>query len=245
MKPMQKGRFLCRAAETPAEIRATQQLRQICFRRARGGYEQDSFDRYCRHILIEEEGGGPPVGCFRLLLLRDVTELDRSYSAQFYDLSALASLEGGFLELGRFCIRPGCLDPDILRLAWAALTREVDHSGAGMLLGCTSFSGLDPDRYRDAFAYLATRHLAPANMAPGRLLHAIYPFAEALAGYSPDPKAALRQMPSILRSYLSMGGWVSDHAVIDPALDTMHVFTGVEISAIPGARARLLRAIAA
>jgi putative hemolysin len=48
----------------------------------------------------------------------------------------------------------------------------------------------------------------------------------------------------LLRSYLSMGGWVSDHAVVDRNLNTLHVFTGLEIRSIPPARARILRAIA-
>ncbi len=41
-----------------------------------------------------------------------------------------------------------------------------------------------------------------------------------------------------------MGGWVSDHAVVDQQMNTLHVFTGVEIGAIPPARKRLLRAVA-
>jgi hypothetical protein len=41
-----------------------------------------------------------------------------------------------------------------------------------------------------------------------------------------------------------MGGWVSDHAVIDPMMNTLHVFTAVPIAAIPEGRARLLRALA-
>jgi len=40
-----------------------------------------------------------------------------------------------------------------------------------------------------------------------------------------------------------MGGWVSDHAVIDPRMNTIHVFTGVEVRKIPEARKRLLRAV--
>ena len=48
----------------------------------------------------------------------------------------------------------------------------------------------------------------------------------------------------LLRTYLVMGGWVSDHAVVDRDLNTLHVFTGLEIRAIPPARARLLRATA-
>jgi L-ornithine Nalpha-acyltransferase len=51
-------------------------------------------------------------------------------------------------------------------------------------------------------------------------------------------------VPPLLRTYLLMGGWVSDHAVYDRQMRTMHVFTAVEIAAIPPARVRLLRAVA-
>jgi len=54
-------------------------------------------------------------------------------------------------------------------------------------------------------------------------------------------KLALRHMPPLLRSYLVMGGWVSDHAVIDNELNTLHVFTGIEIKRVPPERARLMR----
>ena len=47
-------------------------------------------------------------------------------------------------------------------------------------------------------------------------------------------------MPSLLRAYLLMGGWVSDHAVIDKKLNTLHVFTGLEVSKIPNAKKRFL-----
>ena len=60
----------------------------------------------------------------------------------------------------------------------------------------------------------------------------------------PDAKKAMLRMPPLLRTYLTMGGWVSDHAVVDPKMNTLHVFTGVEIAAIPPVRKRLLRAIA-
>ena len=51
-------------------------------------------------------------------------------------------------------------------------------------------------------------------------------------------------MPPLLRSYPAMGGWVSDHAVVDRDLNTLHVFTGLEIAAIPPARVKALRAVA-
>jgi putative hemolysin len=54
-------------------------------------------------------------------------------------------------------------------------------------------------------------------------------------------KLARRSMPPLLRSYLGMGGWVSDHAVIDNELNTLHVFTGVEINMMRPGRVRQLR----
>ena len=60
----------------------------------------------------------------------------------------------------------------------------------------------------------------------------------------PDLKVAMKAMPPLLRTYLMMGGWVSDHAVVDRDLNTLHVFTGLEITAISPARKKLLRAVA-
>ena len=63
-------------------------------------------------------------------------------------------------------------------------------------------------------------------------------------GRIPNMKLAMARLPPLLKTYLMMGGWVSDHAVLDHQMDTLHVFTGVEIGEIPVARQRLLRAIA-
>jgi putative hemolysin len=71
----------------------------------------------------------------------------------------------------------------------------------------------------------------------------VFEFARKLAGVTPDMANAMKAMPPLLRSYLRMGGWVSDHAVVDRDLNTLHVFTGLEIGAIPSARARTLRTI--
>ncbi len=72
----------------------------------------------------------------------------------------------------------------------------------------------------------------------------VFRFARALARFTPDPRRAQAGLPPLLRTYLLMGGWVSDHAVVDDQLGTLHVFTGLEIAAIPPARQRLLRQVA-
>jgi len=145
--------------------------------------------------------------------------------------------------LGRFCIHPEWQDPDILRVAWAAMTGYVDWEGVELLFGCSSFQGTDGYEFADAFALLKARHLAPERWRIGVKAERVFDYAQAL-DQRPDLKRAQAAMPPLLRTYLIMGGWVSDHAVIDADLGTVHVFVGVEIAAVPPARARALRGLA-
>ncbi|MFB9150450.1 GNAT family N-acetyltransferase [Roseovarius ramblicola] len=244
MEEIRQGRYVARVARGAGDVARAQALRGEAFLGAAGARDADAHDAACLHLLVEEVDGGRLVCCFRVLLLEDGAEIARSYSAQFYELSALAAFEGRMAEMGRFCVRPGLNDPDILRLAWAAMTRLVDAHGVAMLFGCSSFRGVDAGPYLDAFAVLGARHLAPRRWWPRVKAPAVFRFDERLRRHKPDLKAAMRHMPPLLRTYLMMGGWVSDHAVIDRQMGTLHVFTGVEIGAIPAARARMLRALA-
>jgi len=237
-------RYLARRAAGGDDIWRAQELRAVAFLGQNGGLDVDPFDDICDHILVEDTATGRLVCCFRILTLNDGCEIAQSYSAQFYELSALEEFDGKMAEMGRFCIAPGLNDPDILRVAWAAMTRFVDEQGIGMLFGCSSFKGVEASDYLDAFAVLRERHLAPRRWWPQVKAPSVFRFAQRLKRHKPDLKLAMRHMPPLLRTYLLMGGWVSDHAVIDRNLGTLHVFTGVEIGAIPDTRKRLLRAMA-
>jgi L-ornithine Nalpha-acyltransferase len=250
MTLLRKGRYEARFAGSEADLEAAQRLRHLCFIEGsgaaarEGGREADAFDPICRHVLVEEAATGRLVCCFRILPLEDGSEVRRSYSAQYYELASLSAFRGRLVEVGRFCVHPEVMDPDVLRAAWGALTRFVDEAGVEMLFGCSSFEGTDARRYRDAFAMLKARHLAPEVWLPRVKAPDVFRFARRLRG-APDARRAMLTMPPLLRTYLAMGGWVSDHAVVDRDLGTLHVFTGLEIRAIPPARARLLRGIAA
>ncbi len=245
-----KGHLVARLAESPADLARAQELRHLCFVAARGlsrpgGREEDAFDARCQHVLIEEATGlttgqatGRLLAGFRAMVL-PAARIGESYSAQFYDLDVLTAYPAPVMELGRFCIHPAVQDPDVLRLAWAAITRMVDAQSVGLMFGCTSFAGADPALHVEALAHLGRHHAAPAGLAPGRKGRGVD-----LPTIPADPRRAIAAMPPLLRSYLGLGGWVSDHAVIDPALDTLHVFTAVEVARIPPARARALRALA-
>lgn len=239
---LDKGRYRARFGDGPADVGAAQALRHRAFF-GREGVDADGFDAVCLHLLVEDATSGQLVACCRVLPL-EAGQIGRSYSAQYYELSALEAFDGGMLEIGRFCIAPGLNDADILRLAWRALACYVDDNKVKMLFGCSSFAGTDEGRYLDAFAMLKERHLAPKRWLPRVKAPQVFRFAR-LRRRKPDVKQAMRRMPPLLKTYLLMGGWVSDHAVVDRQMGTLHVFTGLEVAAIPPARKRLLRATAA
>jgi putative hemolysin len=243
------GKYKARLAATKADVICCQQLRYLTFIEERGldrgaqmaRLDRDEFDAICGHMMVEETRTGKLVCCFRMLHLSDGSEIARSYSAKYYELSKLAAYPGRMIEMGRFCIHPAYNDPAILRVAWAAMSRFVDDQGVELLFGCSSFHGVDAEAYMDAFALLKEKHLAPKRWLPRVKAPNVFRFARMLKLKRPDMKQALKLMPPLLRTYLVMGGWVSDHAVIDSDLNTLHVFTGVEIKRVPPKRARLLR----
>lgn len=234
-------RFRARRAGGAEDVRAAQMLRGRVFRGG-AGVDADPFDEICQHVLIEESATGTPVACFRVQIYRRGADIGRGYAAQFYDLGGLAAYGRPLAELGRFCVDPAWRAPDILRVAWSALTGLIDRAHVGMLFGCTSFVGTDPTPYGGAFAYLAAHHLGPVDLRPGVGAARVVAFPNGGPG---GPRPAMGALPPLLRSYLGMGGWVGDHAVIDEDLGTIHVFTALEIDAIPPARARALRSLAA
>ena len=242
-----KARFVARFAETEADIAAAQRLRYLAFLANQDSaprpdaLDQDDFDSICKHVLVEDQRSGTLVCCFRFLPLTNGGEISRSYSAQYYELSALEAFDGPMVEMGRFCIHPEWRDPAILRVAWGAMTAYVQDSGVEMLFGCSSFAGTDARDYYDAFAMLRDKHIAPRRWLPKVKAPTVFRYARRLRR-KPDRKRALLTMPPLLRTYLVMGGWVSDHAVVDPEMNTLHVFTGLEIRSIPPSRVRALRA---
>jgi putative hemolysin len=238
MRAIQRGHLRARLAVGPGDVERAQALRHLCFRGV-PGLDADDLDARCRHVLIESMATGQILACFRVLGLNDAAALAQSYCARFYDLSCLETTLLPAVEMGRFCIAPGLADPDVLRLAWAAMTRLVDDGGYRLMIGCSSFQGADVVRHGPSLAALL-----PHALGAGPRVQAVETVRLADLPPPEDARAALAGLPPILRSYLGMGGWISDHAVIDRDLDTLHVFTAVEVAKVPPARARALRALA-
>jgi L-ornithine Nalpha-acyltransferase len=245
MTVVQKGRYRVRFANHPKDMEISQKLRHSMFRDRTDaqGSDRDQFDASAKHVLIEEMETGFLVCSFRLLHFSNGQDISHSYSAQYYDLSRLQKFTDPMVEMGRFCVDPSFQDADILRLAWGFLASFVRANEIEMLFGCSSFRGVEPKLYNDTFAFLGHRYLAPLDWRPTIKATKIHCFTQAPDLADPDFRRAMKEMPPLLRTYLAMGGRVSDHAVVDAELDTLHVFTGLMVKDIPPARVKILTSI--
>lgn len=232
--------MLARLARGPGDMARVMAFRAAAFPRA-SGVEEDAQDQLSAHVMVEGEAG--MLAYFRVMLFGWGAGLAQGYAARFYDVGPLSAYAKPVAEMGRFCVAPGGVHPDVLRLTWGAMTRLVDDGQAGLIVGCSSFRGADWTRHRAGLALLAEDFVGPAEHLPGRKAAEMVDYP-ALVGPVTDRRASLAGLPPLLRTYLGMGGWVSDHAVVDRELDTLHVFTCVEVDRVPPARAASLRAVA-
>ena len=240
MEIVKVGRYRARFSASQNDISATQALRYQCFKLSNKiKLDVDDFDTICKHVLVENLETEKLICCYRILCFDNGKNVTSSYSSQFYDLKAIERYPNPMIEIGRFCIDPTVNDPSVLLTAWAALAQIVDQSQTELLFGCSSFEGIEKEKYLDSFALLRDSYIAPDHLLPKIKAAQVFCYAKDLI-YKVDKKKALLNMPPLLKTYLSMGAWVSDHAVIDLNMRTLHLFTGVEISKIPKSRKQFL-----
>ena len=240
MEIVKVGHYRARFASSQKDIFAPQTLRYQCFNLSnKFELDIDDFDTVCQHVLIENLETEKLICCYRILKFDNGENISSSYSSKFYDLKALESYTEPMIEIGRFCIDSEVNDPSVVLTAWAALAQIVDQNQTELLFGCSSFEGIEKEKYLDSFALLRDRYMAPDHWRPKIKAAQVFYYSKDLI-YKVDKKKALLNMPPLLKTYLSMGAWVSDHAVVDLNMKTLHLFTGMEISKIPKSRKNLL-----
>ena len=234
------GRYRARFASSEIDVSAAQSLRYKCFNLSnKVELDVDEFDILCRHVLVENLESEKLICCYRIMIFDNGKEISNSYSSQFYDLKAIESFPDPMIEVGRFCVQPEINDPSVILTAWAALAQIVDQNQTQLLFGCSSFEGVEKEKYFDSFALLRDRYIAPDHWRPKIKAAQVFCYSKDLID-KVDKKKALLNMPPLLKTYLSMGAWVSDHAVVDLKMKTLHLFTGMEISKIPKSRKQFL-----
>jgi putative hemolysin len=202
----------------------------------------DEFDAICDHLLVLDHdvpagafrrGGPKVVGTYRLLR-QDVADLNWGfYSASEFDVNGLIERQPDlhFLELGRSCVLKPYRTKRTVELLWQGIWAYVRAHGIDALIGCASLEGTDPERLALPLSYLSQNHAATPTWRTGALA-ARRVEMNRLAPEAVDVKAALKQLPPLIKAYLRVGAMIGEGAVIDRQFGTTDVLMIMPVAAI-------------
>lgn len=230
-------RFEARLAETDADRRAAQRLRYEVFVAELGGdgemvdhaarLERDSFDAHAEQLLLIDRARGDDaetqvVGVYRLMTQDAAARAGQFYSESEYDLARLRASGRKLLELGRSCLHRDYRGGTAMLHLWTALADLVQARGIELLFGVASFHGTDLERLAAPLSLLHARHLAPEPLRV-RARAACFQAMDLVPAERLDRRAAMREVPALIKSYLRLGGVVGEGAFIDHAFNTTDV----------------------
>jgi putative hemolysin len=105
---------------------------------------------------------------------------------------------------------------------WNGLAGYVAEHGIEILFGVASFHGTDIAALAQPLSLLHHRHLAPeALRVRARAAH--FQRMDLIAEDALDRRAAMLEVPALIKAYLRLGGVVGEGAFVDHAFNTTDV----------------------
>ncbi len=225
-----------RLAETEEEVAAAQALRYRVFyeemsakataEMAAAKRDFDAFDKHCDHMVVFDRarGAGPEaiIGTYRVMRREAAKRCGRFYTAGEYDIANLLAYPGEAMELGRSCIEADHRSGGTMQLLWRGIAEYVLAHDVGLMFGCASLPGVEPEALALPLSYLYHHHLAPpalrARALPERRVAMnVIPVGDI------SPRRALHMLPPLIKGYLRLGGFVGEGAVVDHDFGTTDV----------------------
>lgn len=189
--------------------------------------ERDAFDAHYDHLVLVDRRRDRAaldhvVGVYRLLRSDRMPAIGRYYTEDEYDLSVLKQSGRRLLELGRSCLHRDFRGGVAMLHLWEGLAEYVRRHGIEVLFGVASFHGTDLSGLKLPLSYLHHNHLAPPPMrvraAPGH-----FQPMDLLSRDRIDRKTAVLAIPTLIKAYLRLGGFVGEGAYVDHAFNTTDV----------------------
>ncbi|MEW9921791.1 GNAT family N-acetyltransferase [Marimonas sp. MJW-29] len=240
--------FEVRLSRSEADLRAAQRLRYEVFVEELGGggalvdhearLEKDALDPYFDHLLLIDQRSGAVVGVYRLMRPEQAERAGRFYSSAEYDLTPLTGSGRRILELGRSCLRRDYRGGIGMHHLWSALAGYVAEHEIEVLFGVASFHGTDISQLAQPLSLLHHRHLAPPELRV-RALKKSFQRMDLIDEAQLDRKAAMMQIPSLIKAYLRLGGCVGEGAFVDHAFNTTDVCLIMDTANLSERQARI------
>jgi putative hemolysin len=199
------GTLVARLADCERDIEAAQRLRWRVFSTEYGarmggtpGIDRDVFDRFCRHLIVEDEASGEVIGTYRVMLPAQARAAGGFYTEGEFFTDRLRTIRHDLVELGRSCVDPGYRSGAAILLLWSGLGELLSGLPHRYLIGCASVPLHDGGRYAASlWQHLWSSHAAPEEwrVFPKRRLP-----VETLA------HGCELVVPPLIKGYLRAGG---------------------------------------
>lgn len=241
--------FRVELARSAEDLRAAQALRYEVFVKELGGggplvdhaagLEKDRFDPFFDHLILYDDArGAEVVGVYRMLREAEAARAGAFYSEGEYDLSRLRATGRPLLELGRSCVRAEYRGGTAMYHLWTGLAAYVAQHDIAIMFGVASFHGTDAAALSHPLSLLHHRHLAPPPLrVEARAPHRVD--MNRLAQADIDRRAAMKQMPALIKAYLRLGGVVGAGAYVDHAFNTTDVCLVMDTAAMSARQRRI------
>ncbi len=234
---LEESNFTVRLASSEEDLQAAFRLRYKVFVEELGApaagsdhesrIETDDFDKWFDHLILIDNSRSLSdldhvVGAYRLLPGEVAKRECGFYSQSEFDLSPLLQLGRPVVELGRTCVHPDYRNGSAMFQLWGGLAEYVLKRGIEILFGVASFHGTDPDALDQPLSYLHHYHLAPEHLRVSAI-------GESAARTNRLPKdrverlVAIKALPSLIKAYLRLGGFIGDGAFVDRDFNTVDV----------------------
>ncbi len=236
------GRYHIRLAASLAEREAACRLRFRVFNIELGeglqisyqtGLDQDQFDLFCDHLIVEDRSRREVVGTYRMQSGIAAGQKLGYYSEQEFDFAPYESIRGQVLELGRASIDREHRTSEVLTLLWRGIARYARFYHLRYLLGCSSLNSRHP---REGWAVL--NQLTPF-LAPEPLRTRPTPAYELPP---PDNSVILEvKVPKLLKTYIAVGARICGAPAWDREFGTIDFLTLLDLEHLsPAAKNRFL-----
>ena len=223
--------FTIKIAESNFEIKKAQSLRYKIFFKEKKikkksfkfllQRDYDFYDKISDHLIIidnNREIRDNVIGTYRLLRGNCAKLYRGFYTEQEFDISNLKKnfSSKDILELGRSCVHPQYRSGIILKLLWQGISNYIKIYKIKILMGCASFHGTNPSKFKDEFSLLYKSYRLPEDYDVKSLQSNEISFNKNI-----NHSTILNKLPPLIKGYLKAGGMVSENFYIDKEFETI------------------------
>ncbi|PZQ44624.1 MAG: hemolysin-like protein [Micavibrio aeruginosavorus] len=216
-----------RIATTAAEIEASQRLRYAVFYEEQNAVADekmsvlkmdfDEYDAVMDHLIVLDDSLPKDeriVGTYRMMRREVADKFGKFYTDSEFDISPLLNSGAELLELGRSCVLAPYRTRPVLQKLWEGIAHYVAEYNIGLMFGCASIPGTDPQAVAEQLSYLYHYHLAAPELRP-RALESRYIEMNLIPKENIDAKRVFASLPPLVKGYLRLGASIGEGAIID------------------------------